>query len=715
MYFAGVIPLDYMRKNLFFLFLFWTVILAAQKKNHNQIDHFDFNNIQARIQINPAAGLVQGTVQYEFEVLDRKDTLFIDGRRMDFAEVQLNGSPANFISDDHGIYVISKFRPSEGNHIELKYSVTPESGMYFINWKYPQLDSSEKQVWTQGQGKYTSTWLPSFDDIREKVEFDLSFEFPSDYKLISNGTLVSNEKINDTTRLWQFDMEKPMSSYLVAVATGRFDAQRQTTTSGTEIFLYYQPEDSAQVEPTYRYTKEIFNFLEEEIGHPYSWKNYKQIPVKDFLHGGMENTGTTIFSNAFLTDSIGFKDRNFVNVNAHELAHQWFGNLVTAENGNHHWLHEGFATYYALLAEKKVFGSDYYYWKLFETAEKLKELSDAGKGEALLNPNASSLTFYQKGAWALHVLREKLGDKAFKQGVRNYLELYSYKNATTDNFLAEMEAASGQDLSEFKTDWLEQSAFKAAQALESLKKSEFITRYLEIAALREIGLNAKYELLKEQLLFPVNEYIGQEVVHQLAGLQSDLAINLYKKAFESNNIFVRQAIALSMNQIPESLKTEFETLLRDESYLTREAALYKLWEQFPEKRSVYLSQTRNMIGFNNKNIRMLWLTLNLVTPGYEVDSNEDYYQELAGYTEAWRPFQVRENAFGYLFQLGAFNDASLKSLILGTQHHTYSFRKYCRQLLAELLKNEQYRQQLIKLSAEMAEEDSVYLRKQITG
>src|SRR5690606_1014567 len=223
-----------------------------------------------------------------------------------------------------------------------------------------------------------------------------------------------------------------------------------------------------------------------ETGVDYPWQNYKQIPVRDFLYAGMENTGATIFSESFIIDSIGFNDRNYVNVNAHELAHQWFGNYVTAKTGEHHWLQEGFATYYALLAERMIFGDDHYYWKLFESAEQLKSLSDTGKGEALLNPKGSSLTYYQKGAWALHILNEIVGEKAFKAAVRNYLLNNPYSSVTTEDFLAEVEKSSGMDLSEFKANWLEQSAFQGTEALTSLKESAFLRNYMEVAALREV-------------------------------------------------------------------------------------------------------------------------------------------------------------------------------------------------------------------------------------
>ena len=229
--------------------------------------------------------------------------------------------------------------------------------------------------------------------------------------------MIEKKHIGETEKnlQWQFDMQHPMSSYLVAFAIGDFAVKNTNSTSGVPLAMYYNTSDEAKADATYRYTKRIFDFLETTIDIPYPWQNYKQVPVKDFLYAGMENTGTTLFADSFVVDDIGFFDRNYVNVNAHELAHQWFGNLVTASSGEHHWLHEGFATYYALLAERDIFGEDYYYYKLYESAEQLKALSDRGKGQKLVNPKASSLTYYQKGAWALHILNERVGEEAFNR------------------------------------------------------------------------------------------------------------------------------------------------------------------------------------------------------------------------------------------------------------------------------------------------------------
>ncbi|MDT0649056.1 M1 family metallopeptidase [Autumnicola edwardsiae] len=705
-----------MKKIFQSLFLLISITGIAQNSDiSDQLQYVDFKNVNASVTILPEEEKVAGELEYLFEILQFTDSIFIDAHNMAFEEVMLNGKKAEFSNSGRRLWIKGNFRPSEGNQLTLKYAATPKQTMYFINWNSPAAVQAPRQVWTQGQGRYTSHWLPSFDDMQEKAIFDLQFRFIPGYEVIANGVLQEKEVLNDSVVQWSFDMEQPMSSYLVAVAAGNYREKEMLTSSGIEMLLYYEPEDSLKAEPTYRYSTEIFDFLEQEIGVDYPWQNYKQVPVQDFLYAGMENTGTTIFSNVFMVDSTGFNDRNYVNVNAHELAHQWFGNLVTETGSKDHWLHEGFATFYALLAEKQIFGEDYYYWKLYESAEQLREMSDAGKGEAVLNARASSLTFYQKGAWALHILRERVGEEAFNEAVRNYLNQYKYSTVTTDNFIAEVEKTSGQDLSGFIDNWLKQSAFKATDALNSLKKSQFITDYLAIAGLREVPLSQKFANLNAALDFPVNDYIGQEVVFQLAGNTSEEAIMLYEKAFETNNLYVRQAIAMSMDEIPTELKPDYESLLKDDSYLTKETALYNLWMQFPKSRNTYLERTGGITGFMDKNVETLWLALNLATPNFQPEKNQEIFQELSKYTSPYYYFGTRQNAFGYLYQLNAFTDKNLKDLLQGTQHQTSGFRNYSKKLLEELLKQEEYREKFRSLAEEVPEKQQQFLQTKLNN
>lgn len=688
-------------------------VFSQPQPDFDQLDKVDFKILEADLYIEPVTRQVSGTAVFTFDVLAETDSIYIDAKHMDFEKVLLNGVPVNNRNDNSKLWIRTSFLPSAENKISLKYFAAPKQSMYFINWNEPEELDVSRQVWTQGQGRYTSHWLPSFDDTREKLIFNITYSFNDDYVVVSNGKLKDSARVNDSIKKWTFSMKDPMSSYLVAVAAGKFEAEKFTTQTGIPVELYFEEKDRDNVAWTYKHTEEMLAFFEKEFGVNYPWQNYKQIPVRDFLYAGMENTGATIFSEAFIVDSIGYNDRNYVNVNAHELAHQWFGNYVTARSGEHHWLQEGFSTYYALLAERMIFGDDHYYWKLFEAAEQLKALSDKGKGEALLNPKASSLTYYQKGAWALHILNEKVGEKAFKEAVRNYLLNNAFGSVTTQDFLSEVEKTSGMDLSEFEANWLQQSAFQGTEALNSLKESAFLRNYMEIAALRETPFQDKKEQLERTLNFPVNDYTGQEVIFQLSEEKGPGINALYKKAFESGNLYVRQAIAMSLEKIPPTLKADFESLLDDPSYITIENALFKLGLNYPQESGKWIEKTKNIEGFSNKNVRMLWLVINLVTPTADGEGLRKFYDELSSYTRAYHPFEVRENAFGYLFQINSFSRENLVDLLNGAQHHYPRFRDYSRKLLEELLKREEYRIRYIELRNELSEKDRNFLNTRL--
>lgn len=665
-----------------------------------QTNVVDFLNIDASVKPNAINETVNGVFTAKFKILKDTDSIYLDAHNMELVSDgdAEKSSKITATATADKIWLVSSFKAGKVYEEKLTYTVKPKQTLYFFG----------NEIWTQGQGKYTSHWLPSIDDINDKIEFDLTITAPKNKMVIANGKLLS-EKENNGQEVWRFDMKEPMSSYLVAFAIGDYIKKELVSNSGIPLELYFKPEDSLKVEPTYRYSKQVFDFLESEIGVPFPWQNYKQVPVRDFLYAGMENTTATFFSDAFMVDSIGYNDRNYVNVNAHELAHQWFGDMVTEKASEDHWLQEGFATYYALLAEREVFGDEYYYWQLYQNAEQLKAASDEGKGESLLNPKASSLTFYQKGAWALHILREKIGDDAFKSAVKNYLEKYKFKNVSTEDFLNEVKAVSSIDISEFEKNWLQQSAFQSEEAYQSLLKSPFIKKYFEISALRATPLMDKKIQLKTALTFP-DDFIGQEAVQQLVGEPISETLPLYKAAFESNNLYVRQAVALSLQTIPKELQTEYESLLNDDSYVTMEAALYQTWATFPEKRAAYLDKTKGIEGFQNKNIRQLWLALALITENYDQTKKEDYLKELRHYSSPDYSFEIREKAFEFMNQLKLWNTETIKNLIEACVHPTWRFAKASKQLLNEVLKDPTYYEQTKTLSAQLSEKASNYLK-----
>ncbi|TLF44752.1 M1 family metallopeptidase [Maribacter aurantiacus] len=703
-----------------FLFVIIFCSFAIYPQHQEKVDF-----LHAAIEIRPILNekRIDGQVLYTFKVLERVDSVWLDARNMEFAEVRLDGKSIGIGYADGKLTIGHSFEKGSTHELLIRYSCSPKQTVYFIDLENEKsynssnnnmnlvAERSRSQVWTQGQGKYTSHWLPSFDAMEEKVEFDMDITVDTGFEVIANGILLQRETKDEVTK-WQFDMVKPMSSYLLAFVIGEYDKQELMSESGVALENYFYPEDSLRVEPTYRYTKEIFDFFETEIGVAYPWQNYKQVPVHDFLYAGMENTGATIFSDAYVIDSTAFIDRNYVNINAHEMAHQWFGNLVTEKDGNHHWLHEGFATYYAYLAEKQLFGADHFYWKLFDTAHQLEELSESGKGESLLDPKASSLTFYEKGAWALVMLREEVGDDAFRKGVASYLEKYAFKNVTVQDFLREMEIASKKNLNDFKSKWLDSTEFHWDDAKTYLTgKNESLKNYFYLQDQIDSSDGLDNEKLmglwnqetpvpfKTQLLFEDFNQIPESTIHKISA--------------NENSLEVRQALAMSIPKVTPEFKTYFEPFLQDKSYLTQEYALFKLWEAFPENRVVYLNKLEDVVGLPNKNVRLLWLALALVTPEYNPAQKQEYLAELVHYSDPNFNPEVRQGAFQYLFQINGLTDTALRNLILATDHHSWQFRSYVRNLLDELLKDAELKNRLVAVAQKLKDADLRYLKTKI--
>lgn len=642
---------------------FWGLCINAQ-----QIEKVDFIKADVIFKVLPDSAKVAGRMQYSLRVLQDVDTIFIDAIKMIFPDgVRLNDAPVRSENTQKRLYLYHHFKKDSLYQITFNYVAYPKQALYLFK------RNKDWNIWTQGQGKYTSHWLPSFDDVNEKVIFNFSTAFEKDYEILMNGQRLGVDRGlggNSVT----YVSSNPISSYLVALAIGKYNRNIVYSDSGVALELYYYQEDSLKAEPTYRYTKKMFDFLEAELDYPYPWGVYKQVPVHDFLYAGMENASLTIFSDAFVVDSIGYNDKNYTNINAHELVHQWFGDLVTARSGEHHWLQEGFATYYALLAEKELFGDDYFYFKLYESAQDLARQDDAGAGTSLLNPKSSSLTFYQRGAWVLHALRTKIGNPAFRKAVNSYLKAYAFKSATTEDLIRLMKQESNMDLTDFVNQWILDEVFPFQDAVFILKEqSPFVNEY------SIINCEANNSKCIEYLGFPISDEAKVKIISQQPSL-------INKETF-SSGLKVRQAISQYLTTIPEDLKFYFESLLEDRSYVTIESALYNLWVNFPADRSKYLSKTRNIKGFNDLNIRLLWLVLHLNTPEYQPDKKASVYNELLSYTNADQSAEVRMNAFRYLDLMKACNALCQNNLEQAKTHHNWQLVKMAK-LQAEAYKSE---------------------------
>ncbi|KAF2519260.1 M1 family metallopeptidase [Flavobacterium salilacus subsp. salilacus] len=683
-----------MKLSIFFLSLFITSLTFAQ-----QTQKVDFKTCDAAISFDVLQKKVMGTVTYTFEVLDKKtDTIYIDARNMQFTDVTINGKKAGWVNSATALKLYKGYKKGN-NTVTFSYSAQPKQALYFVeldadasaaNDMTDSDEEKELQIWTQGQGKYTSHWLPSFDDMNEKVIFNLEVTFDKGYTILANGKNSKNTFTTDTNqRIASYQMDKPMSSYLVMLAIGKFDNTYALPDKEKPLQLFYRPEDADKHEPTYRYSKQIFNYFEAAIGVKYPWGVYRQVPVLDFLYAGMENTTSTIFSQDFVVDSIGFNDRTYINVNAHELAHQWFGNLITAQSGEHHWLQEGFATYYALLAEQELFGDDHFTYELYQMAERLQRVAQTDT-VPILSDKASSLTYYQKGAWALHVLREGVGHEAFRTAVKNYLEKYAFKNVTTDDFLAEINRVSDYDTKAFRERWLEKGGFEVQEAIALLNGNQFMELYFKLGELHDKRFEEKQpifeQILHSDMYYPVKE----EVLLQIADVPFEDKAVLIRLAMASGDIKLRQAVARTVTNFPDTFYEEYKSLLQDKSYITREIALNVLYNKFPERRPELLDLSDGWVGFNDKNLRILWLTLAYATPDYREAEKVEIYAELQGYASPRYESTVRQNALTNLLYINKPDPVVWANLVNATLHHKWQFAKFGRESIRALLKREGY-------------------------
>ena len=681
-----------------YIFLLISAITFAQ-----QTKSVDFKSVLGQITIDPKERLVSGAINYHFVVLKPIDTIKIDAQNMTFSNLKVNDKDINYVNTGKQLQLIFPFHKGK-NCLSFEYTAKPNQTMYFIGSEA----TNNLQIWTQGQGKYTSNWFPSFDNVNEKVVFNLGVTFDANYQVISNGILAEKYK-NNNNIYWEYRMQKPMSSYLLMLVIGKFDKKMEYSKSGITLEMYYEPNTSSQFEPTYRNSKRIFDFLEKEIGVKYPWKIYKQIPAHDFLYAGMENTSATLFSSRYVVDSTGFEDRNYTNVNAHELAHQWFGDLVTAESSKHHWLQEGFATYYALLAEKEIYGEGYFYSKLYDYAQELKQASRTDT-IPVLNAKASSLSFYQKGAWALHVLREEIGEEVFKKAVRSYLKKYSFESVNTEDFFNEIKKISNYDLDNFSKVWLENSSFNSQITNDLLLKNKTSNLLIEIEKLRNKSLSEKKEFFAKTLQSDSYFSVKEAIVYQLINEKFEDKKQLLLLALETHNLQVRQAVAAVLKTIPEEFRIQYESLLVDKSYQTKEIVLYNLWKNFPEHRIEYLEKSKDWIGFNDYNLRTLWLSLALSTPEYSTNK-EILINELIDYSSPNFEAITRQNALEKLIGFHLINDTVLKNLVNATTHHMWQFSKFGRDTIRTLLKNQEMRVSFERILLDLDEKEQFQLNR----
>lgn len=418
----------------------------------------DIERMKLDVRFVPEQGLVKGTVTHVFNVLQKRvDTILFDAIKIDIKSATLNGRNLRYRSTDTSVivYCDPPLTWDTKDSITFTYEARPRKGIYFVGWNDPS-KRMRKQIWTQGQGIDNRHWIPMYDEMNDKMITETITTFDSSYTVLSNGTFLGAKPNADRTKSWHYTMTRPHASYLLMLAIGHYSITERVSKSGVKQRLYSYPEYPERIEPTYRYSSEAMDFLEEYIGIAYPWELYSQVPVADYIFGAMENTTATIFGDFSQTDARGWLDRSYVGTNVHELTHQWFGDLVTARSQKSVWLQESFATFYPHVFTRKtpaLGGEDGYQWGRRGMHKAALGASEKDR-LPIVNPTAGSARIYPKGAAVLDMMAYTFGEDALRRVIKNYLEKHMYQTVETNDLYLAFQDTLGLSPEWFFDQWL---------------------------------------------------------------------------------------------------------------------------------------------------------------------------------------------------------------------------------------------------------------------
>ena len=403
-----------------------------------------------------------------------QDLLELDAKDFDIHEVWLEqGGDTEVLRFDYDQQVVTIYLPGKftaddtltvGMHYTAKpnvnsgrgsQAITDNKGLYFIN----PLQAGDKpvQIWTQGETEHNSKWFPTIDSPNERATQDIKLTVEDRYLTVSNGVLESQVRHKDGTRTDHWVMDLPHAPYLAAVVVGEF-AEVRDTVDNLPLRYIVEKEYEQGAKIVFQHTPEMVRFFSARLGVEFPWPSYDQVVVRDFVSGAMENTTASIFMEALNMDEREAIDSEWDYIIAHELFHQWFGNLVTLESWANLPLNEAFADYSEYLWMEHKEGRDKA--DMHHTVAKENYFSEAASkqvdliryyhddGEDMFDHHS-----YAKGGRVLHMLRKYLGDEAFYASLNHYLSTHAFSSVEVHDLRLAFEKVTGKDLNWFFNQW----------------------------------------------------------------------------------------------------------------------------------------------------------------------------------------------------------------------------------------------------------------------
>ncbi|MEZ6045926.1 MAG: M1 family aminopeptidase [Planctomycetaceae bacterium] len=425
----------------------------------------DIVHIKLDLKIDIEAEDVSGTASLNFQPFKELNQLTLDAVGLEVSSIRLKSITREeplelrFESDSDSltIYFPEPLTRQTDYQLEIDYSVhKPKAGLYFTG---KTESATPTLVWTQGEPETNRYWFPCFDHPNERQSTELIVTTKAGLTVLSNCRLNSRTDLPETEEVqYHWKQDASHVSYLVTLVVGDFKLVEEEWKE-IPVQFYVPPQRAEDVARTFGRTSEMIGFFSDRFGIEYPWEKYAQVVLYNFTSGGMENTSASSLHDGTLFDARAELDTSSDWLIAHELAHQWWGDLVTCKDWSHIWLNEGFASYCEILWSEHHDGADERDYHLYE------ESSRGSSGAALSKPIVDrhythpttmfDSRAYPKGSWVLHMLRHHVGDEDFFRCINRYGIEYSFNTVETTDLRKVFERLLGLSLERFFYDWTE--------------------------------------------------------------------------------------------------------------------------------------------------------------------------------------------------------------------------------------------------------------------
>ena len=381
------------------------------------------------------------------------DKLILDAVDLEINSVKVGDTEQTFDYDGEQlqIYLQPQTVADQVIKVAIAYAANnPQRGIYFItpDKHYPDKPT---QVWTQGEDEDSRFWFPCFDYPGQLSTSEIRVKVPKKFIAISNGELIHTEESGDD-KIYHWMQKQIHPTYLMTLAVGKF-AEIRDEWNGIPVTYYIEKNRQDDARRTMGKTPQMIAYFSQEFGYQYPYPKYAQVCVDDFIFGGMENTSTTLLTDRCLLDERASLDnRNSESLVAHELAHQWFGDLVVIKHWSHAWIKEGMASYSEVLWTAKEYGQEEAaYYLLKEARSYITEDKTRYRRPIVTHIYREAIELYdrhlyEKGACVYHMIKTELGDELFTKAIHTFVKNNAHKTVETIDLLRAIEQASGRNL-----------------------------------------------------------------------------------------------------------------------------------------------------------------------------------------------------------------------------------------------------------------------------